>query len=514
MVATLIVPWPETVSDSRAGASELVLRISGPNQQWRIVRLTSRKCLIGSAPYCTLRLKAKGISPVHCLILRGRQAAVVRCWAAGTLLNHQSFDDALLSPGDCLTIGSLELKVLDLGLPGPEWQETSAKLQEQEQCQKLEQEREQWLEQQRAWQTEQTALRNEIERLKKQLAAQTALLEGHSHSQVAENPQEVQEEGAQEEDSQWEQTTSPISLSPENPTSESVEVMFQTPSAEAPVNLQEVLRRLGANVALPEDDDNRQPSLPTPPKHPWQAEQEIARRDSSFRPADTKAAAEADPKMSAAQSAQAEDAVLDEYIKRLMERLSSTPGEKNGRQTSTLEPTTKNSPPAHLQESNRRSGETTIASDRPNSVASEEVEPAPARPRAVAPERHIDFSALRELANLSAYNAITRYSRRLLVSSMFSKLFVTGVALFAGAVLLWQWKSSSGWELTFYAGLIALLIAVYWGVQYALLTGKLIISKSGHIDWNISSHPRPRKVSAEPKPQSDPSGHIEPTGKK
>ena len=69
---------------------------------------------------------------------------------------------------------------------------------------------------------------------------------------------------------------------------------------------------------------------------------------------------------------------------------------------------------------------------------------------------------------------------------MYSKLLVAAVALVAGAALLWMWSEFGARQMTFYAALVALLVAIYWGVEYALLTGRFIISKSGHIDWNPS----------------------------
>ena len=81
-----------------------------------MVRLKSAKCTIGSGPRCTLRLRARGVSPLHCLIVRGPMAAVVRSWAADTRLNHQSFADAALSPGDRLGIGPIELEVVSIGV--------------------------------------------------------------------------------------------------------------------------------------------------------------------------------------------------------------------------------------------------------------------------------------------------------------------------------------------------------------------------------------------------------------
>ena len=59
-----------------------------------------------------MRLLARGVQPLHCLILRGRDATVVRRWGPDTRLNGQAFSDARLSPGDRLTIGPIELEVL------------------------------------------------------------------------------------------------------------------------------------------------------------------------------------------------------------------------------------------------------------------------------------------------------------------------------------------------------------------------------------------------------------------
>jgi len=114
-------------------------------------------------------------------------------------------------------------------------------------------------------------------------------------------------------------------------------------------------------------------------------------------------------------------------------------------------------------------------------------------PRSLAPERSIDISALRELANLSAQSALNRHSRNVLIQTMRSKLSVAIVALASGGGLLWLWKDFNATDATFYTALVALLVAIYWGVEYALLTGRLIISKSGSIDidWNASPHAKP-----------------------
>ena len=102
-------------------------------------------------------------------------------------------------------------------------------------------------------------------------------------------------------------------------------------------------------------------------------------------------------------------------------------------------------------------------------------------PRAAAPAKHIDLSALRELANLSADSALSEHAHRVLVNAMRSKLIVAFVALASGAGLWWMWHTFGARETTLYASLAALLVSIFWGVEYAVLTGRLIVNKSGHL---------------------------------
>jgi len=92
---------------------EFVLRVCGSPRHGQIVRLRSPKCTIGSGPRCTLRLRADGVQPVHCLVLRGAAGTVIRRFAADTRLNGRAFRDAQLVPGDRLSVGPIELEVLD-----------------------------------------------------------------------------------------------------------------------------------------------------------------------------------------------------------------------------------------------------------------------------------------------------------------------------------------------------------------------------------------------------------------
>ena len=92
---------------------DLALQICGTSRAGQIVRLKSRKCSIGSGELCTLRVRARSVKPLHCVIFRGQADTFVRCWAPDTRLNGQSFSDARLSPGDRIGVGPVEFEVLD-----------------------------------------------------------------------------------------------------------------------------------------------------------------------------------------------------------------------------------------------------------------------------------------------------------------------------------------------------------------------------------------------------------------
>jgi len=106
-------PAKNSLLGTQPGA--LVLRVRGPQQGGRLLRLRSTKCTIGASPDCTLRLRSRGVRPVHCLILRGTAGTFVRRWSAGTYLNDAAFTESPLQPGDRLHIGPVELEVLQTG---------------------------------------------------------------------------------------------------------------------------------------------------------------------------------------------------------------------------------------------------------------------------------------------------------------------------------------------------------------------------------------------------------------
>jgi hypothetical protein len=143
-------------------------------------------------------------------------------------------------------------------------------------------------------------------------------------------------------------------------------------------------------------------------------------------------------------------------------------------------------------------------------------------PRAVAPEKSIDLSAMRELANLSANAAIARHARGRLVRASGGKLFVAVVGAICSGALYWQAVHLGTGPLTVYSSAISLIVALYWSVQYLILTGRIIAAPTANgalgaapakhgaragIDPSPSRRPNVRPVAPESDPpQTDPSG--------
>src|SRR5688500_9977687 len=100
---------------------ELTLSVLTGEHQGRQIQIRSAKCTIGSAAGCTLRLRARGVKPLHCWILRGPGGTIVRRRHPDTQLNGRSFNDAPLAPGDRLRVGSVELEVTACPLVVAEW---------------------------------------------------------------------------------------------------------------------------------------------------------------------------------------------------------------------------------------------------------------------------------------------------------------------------------------------------------------------------------------------------------
>jgi len=439
-----------------AAKGDLVLRISGTSHHGQVVRLQRPKCVIGSGPACTLRVRARGVRPVHCVILRGPACTVIRRWSADTRLNGRAFTDARLSPGDRLDIGPVEFEVLDTGDGSQNPPEPVQRRDAPGSGPSIEHTR-------------------AIEDLRHRLA----LANGQGRRRVRTLVERLRT--ARRELDQWQ-----VRQGPQDRAEEPPEAAPPQPSDSAPVDTRAVLSRLGLD--LPEDDagqdrpsgleesayaeSGRSPQVETRPSGPGATAGIAPDRptpDALARPS--------------------EEESIDEYMARLLDRVRAGSGPSRPF-NSPVEATAPNEPGLPSQPG--------VDGIETTAVSASQDPPAPMTRRAAAPQDSASISAMRELANLSAHAAIDSHARRRLLRMSGAKLVVLLLSLLCGGAMIWMWCSFGASTLAFYSGLVGLLIATYWGVQYAILTGRLMVTRSGHLLW------KPRKGAADVPPPPPP----------
>lgn len=444
-----------------AAVGDLVLQICEANRNGQTLPVRSPKCSVGSDPACTLRLRGPGICPAHCLIVRGTRGTEARRWAPDTRLNGGEFLDAPLVPGDQLALGPMEMEVLETGaVPlGPDraadgqaagaspdradrgCRPAPVTESEERTCS--------------APRPELEPGAGEREALEAALAAKEALLrardvEIESRSEDLRRQQrelddarralDAQRRAFEERQDAWQrEREATLPAGPERP------------GPADPWEAVEPLKRARAGIfnlsqALPS------PESPVPPAHDGTDDAPESRPPQC----DTKPVSD---------DAEHEEAV-DQYMTRLLQRVRSPRGDGPAAAAASR-------PPAAVADDQRTEepGERLPAQQAAIVPVSR---PAEYVPRAVAPEKTVDLSAMRELANLSAKAAIERHARSRLVRASGSKLFVALFAAGAGGLSFWMtWFFGLGNEAIF-GGTVCLATAGVWGLQYLILTGRII----------------------------------------
>ncbi len=323
--------------------------------------------------------------------------------------------------------------------------------------------------QQRQWQAERDEAERHVEEQRNELAGRLAELEAERSALEADRRQWEAERDRLAGAAELPQPPcEPVAEADVLNNAARQEPDFKTPSDDAPVDLAEVLRRVGAQVEM-EEDASLARSTSTPRREP---------PPSDSQPAPTSAAEHGD-----------QDSI-DAYMSRLMQRVRSKSDEPG---LGTYAPSHSEPPVAQRAQSNAVADLSSTGHPPGLRPAAAPRQPVQLSPRSAAPEKHIDFSALRDLANLSARTAISRHSHRIIIDTMRSKLAMALLALAAGGGLFWMWQRYGAVEVTLYYSLAAVIVAVYFGVQYALLTGKLRINERGHlnIDWGAFAIAKP-----------------------
>ena len=89
--------------------------------RWRMRHILT---LVGSSPYCKVRLAAPGVSPFHCSLLRTAAGVwVVNLGSDGVAVNASSIRAARLEDRDELQIGGVTIRVFFKSFPAGQWKD-------------------------------------------------------------------------------------------------------------------------------------------------------------------------------------------------------------------------------------------------------------------------------------------------------------------------------------------------------------------------------------------------------
>jgi hypothetical protein len=521
---------PPSLLGSQPGP--LVLRLRGTTRNGQIIRLNSPKCTLGSGPRCTLRLCARGVQPLHCVVFRGSRATVVRRWSMDTRLNGGWFTDAELRPGDRLSLGPIELEVVETGrghglppsedaapadqvahttLPATEASNAEATppsaapaglAGERQQFEREQRRRQQSLADREVWLTQQA---EQLDRRKAQLESRQARWDSQrveAERRLRQRSEELEtqasalrtdrdrlEQGRRELESlrtgqgpylgvsAAAPAVGPESEPPDEPIPELVELpAFDPPAGDSPVSVGHVLERLGTSPAPGADPAAGEGTAIQRHGSPAAAVPTSQAAGTSARAADAEERGET-----------AEEESIDDYMTRLIARLRSGKGQ---RQTpGQYEQPATDGPPDAQRDQN----------PTPETAAKASAGPAPAdlSPRAVAPEKTVGLTAMRELAILSAQSAIDRHARGKMVRLRRGKLLLGLSGLAAGGAMLWIWHTYAAGGTVLWAAVISLSLALFWVVQCAVLSGYMGRGRKPQADRAAPEAGKPAATSAE-----------------
>ena len=258
------------------------------------------------------------------------------------------------------------------------------------------------------------------------------------------------------------------------------------------MNLSEVLRRVGAGSLLEEAE------LPEPPE----AKQETAigrrsRRLLRQSPQEVRRAAT---------QHEGDEESINDYMARLMERVRATSG---GVESSAYGGQSLAASPCAGTAAGRRGEADRGKSDRgawPQRQLRRSVLGAKTRTPGRGQWRRKGRQAsprCGELANLSAHNALSKHARRQMILTIRTKLLTMGLGLAAGGAMVWLWRQPGANVLTIYGAAASFVVALVWGIEYAVMSGRLIVGKAGKMEWKGGKPSSPQQAVPEPQKPFD-----------
>jgi len=112
-------------------------------------------------------------------------------------------------------------------------------------------------------------------------------------------------------------------------------------------------------------------------------------------------------------------------------------------------------------------------------------------PRAVAAEKLVDLQAMRQLANLSAKNALHKHENKRLSGNTRAKLLVTSVSVVAGVSLLAIYLLPGAPQIAIYGAVASLAVAALWGVHYTSLTSRMASERLAYMSRHLNAGEEP-----------------------
>jgi len=334
----------------------------------------------------------------------------------------------------------------------------------------LEEERRQWESHQAESEPRTAALQDELERQQRELQSQRQALEDERQNwevRRAEIEEELRarrdeldawEERQRVDRAAYEEQRRQAEATPadghrcrdEEPSADDEPQVQSEPIVpQSPLRAEDILRRMGMMPAFSEQDDEpKEPQRPPQPPRAVPSSQHHPQSDGD-----------------------SDDESIEDYMSRLLNRVRSVAGDAPASSGTRRREPSRSSAPASSESSTRGKATDTPEPQAAHPKGQESVEMSP---RTVAPEKSVDLSAMRELANLSAQTAIDRHRQRAQRGATLSKLVVALVGLAAGAVLLHFWRHHAPTRLTFGAAMTSFVVAACWGVQYLILAVRRI----------------------------------------
>ncbi|MBI2827226.1 MAG: hypothetical protein HYX69_21350 [Planctomycetia bacterium] len=415
-----------------ASPDPLVLRLrtndAAPDEDAQIVRVTASRCTIGGGEVCNLQVP--GPEGLNCLIIRGRRYPVVRRWSPNALLNGQPFADAVLSPGDRLTVGAAEFEVLAADAatepnapvievatePGGDMRTLA--LQHWEENDRL-----------RAACAHHRARAQRLLGIARELERRLA-----SRNDARSLLPAFDDSGSEAASAA---------------AAEAAEVRFESTTAEAPVSASSLLMRMGAALPNQEEDAPTEPAPRTASREPVEPRPDAEERSAVAR-----------GERADADHSEDHEESIDTYMARLMDRVAQKKAKKD------------------VLTYGEEPGP--VAGDSAATAEDEPAEPSKPEPltelplRSVAPaERSANMSAMRELAKLNTHSLLDRHLRQTFFRSTIAQALVMVAATIAG---IWLTRlSSHGAPVAIYPALVAFAFAIVWGFNY-LIGVKYVLS--------------------------------------